>query len=118
MSVAELTIHYVAVPEFNISARKRKAVFTILIFSFIAAISLYLYLAAEIVAFSFRDKDLKEKINYALIVSSERESELVKSIYGKNSDFFEAQGYEKPLSIEVIRRSLNVVEIPQSKSLY
>lgn len=118
MSVAELTINYVAVPEFNVSLRKRKAIFAILSLFFTVLISLYLYLSAEIVAFSFRDKDLQEKINYALIISSERESELVKSIYGKNSDFFAAQGYEKPLSIEVIRRSLNVVEISQSRQLY
>ena len=136
MSVAELTMQYVTKPclvgrqasfeildqikeaDFSVSLGGRKTIFAVLAFSFIVLVSLYLYFAGKIVTLSIRAYDLQNGLNQALILSSEKESELAKSIYKKNSDFFVAEGYEKPLSIEVIRRSLNVVEIQQTRPLY
>ena len=118
MSVAGLTISYIAVPDFSVSLENRKTIFTVLVLSLIVFISLYLYFAGQIVALGIRAYDLKDGLNQALILSSEKEAELIKSVYRKNSDFFAAAGYEKPLSIEVIRRSLNVVEIQQTRPLY
>ena len=129
MSVAELTIQYVTRPglevfdqikeaDFKVSLRKKKAIFTFSALLFVLLVSSYLYLAGSIVALGIYEKGLKERLNYALILSSERESELTKSVQGKNSDFFASEGYEKPISIEVIRRSLNVVEISQARPIY
>ena len=118
MSVAELTISYITIPEFEVSLQKRKAIFGVLLCSFVGLISLYLYLSGEIVTLSFKENTLKERLNYALILSSEKESELVKSIYNKNSDFFAKAGFQKPLSIEIIKRNLNVAEVQISRPLY
>ena len=136
MSVAELTINYVSKSclagrqagfgvfdrvkeaDFSVSLHKRKTILRAFAVAFVLFVSLYLYLAGNIVAMGIRTNDLKERLNYALILSSERESELIKSAYSKNSDFFASEGYEKPLSIEVIKRSLNVVEISQARPLY
>lgn len=129
MSVAELTISYIGRPglevfgrikdaELEVSSQRKKTLLICSVFSFVCFTAIYLYLAGTIVKLGLRERDLKERLDYALILTSERESDAVKAAYGKTSDFFAANGYEKPLSIEIIKRSFNVAEIQNTKVLY